>query len=84
MGQKFQNEKSELFIERPEKFGGDISYNTYQDLEQSFAEGKLHPADLKNAVADSIINLLEPVRNHFKKPKLEAMMKEMENLVITR
>ena len=80
----FQNEKSELNVERPEKFGGDISFNTYHALEQSFEKGELHPADLKSAVASSIVEILEPVREHFKKPKLEAMMEEMENLVITR
>jgi len=31
-----------------------------------FAEGKLHPLDLKNAVADYLIKFLEPARNHFK------------------
>ncbi len=80
----FVNEKSELLIERLDKFGGDITFNSYQDLKKSFAKGTLHPADLKSAVAESLIKVLSPVRSHFKKPKLEAMKREMETLIVTR
>ncbi len=58
--------KKELVIERPEKFGGNISFKNYKDLEGAYAQGKLHPMDLKNAVAKEVDVLLEPIRNDMK------------------
>ena len=46
-------------IERPEKFGGTITYDSYEQLEQDFAEQKLHPMDLKMGVAAAITSLLD-------------------------
>jgi len=73
-----------LHIERPEKFGGNLNYSTYEDLEKDFIDKKLHPMDLKNGVAEAIINILEPARNHFEKPEIKEMLEEMEQLIITR
>jgi len=52
-----------LKVKRREKFGGDIEFNSYDELESAYLEGKLHALDLKNAVADSLIEILEPVRD---------------------
>lgn len=73
-----------LSIHRPEKFGGDVEYVTYNDLERDFVEKKLHPMDLKKSVADAIIAILEPARQHFEKPEIKEMLHEMEELIITR
>ncbi len=54
-----------LIVERPEKYGGTVSFENYADLERMFVEKQLHPADLKNAVADRLIELLKPVREYF-------------------
>jgi len=51
-----------LVVERPEKYGGTIVYERYEDLERDFAEGRLHPLDLKKATAKALIELLTPVR----------------------
>ncbi|NPA62185.1 MAG: tyrosine--tRNA ligase [Methanococci archaeon] len=51
-----------LTIKRPEKFGGDLIVNDYEELESLFVGKKLHPVDLKNAVAEEIIKILEPIR----------------------
>jgi tyrosyl-tRNA synthetase len=56
-----------LKIKRPEKFGGDKNYKEYSSLENDFFEGKLHPLDLKNAVADAIEEIIGPIRNNFLK-----------------
>lgn len=53
-------------IERPEKFGGDLQFARYQDLEEAFAQG-LHPLDLKNATAQHINTILVPVHAYFEK-----------------
>lgn len=63
-----------LVIERPEKFGGNLEYFNYEDLERDFVEGKLHPMDLKKNVSRYINELLEPVRLHFKNdPKAKKL-----------
>ena len=49
-------------IKRPEKFGGDIESNSYSELEKTYLAKNLHAADLKNSVAEALIELLEPVR----------------------
>lgn len=75
--------KKELEIKRPEKYGGDIILEGYAQLEQLYKEGKIHPLDLKNAIAESIIEILEPARKHFSKPKIRKLKEELEELKIT-
>ena len=58
-------EKPTFTIERPEKFGGNVTFESFQQLEATYAEGKLHPMDLKNGVATELGNILEPVRCYF-------------------
>ncbi len=58
----FSRPKFVLHVERPRKYGGPIDYYRYEDLERDFIEGKLHPLDLKNATAEAVIKLLEPIR----------------------
>ena len=38
---------SEFVIERPTKFGGNITYANYYDVERDFLKRKIHPLDLK-------------------------------------
>jgi len=52
-------------ISRPEKWGGPMHYSSYEEMEQDFAEKKLHPGDLKTGVADAIIRLLEPIQKAY-------------------
>lgn len=80
----FREKKSNLKINRDKKFGGNKRYNSYSELEKDFTEGNLHPMDLKQAVGDSIISLLEPARKHFEQPKNKKMKEEMDKLLITR
>ena len=63
----FPDLKDEKFlISRPEKFGGNLEFNNYFELENAFASD-LHPLDLKIATADYINRILEPVHNYFNK-----------------
>ncbi|NQU78867.1 tyrosine--tRNA ligase [Candidatus Woesearchaeota archaeon] len=57
-----QDKNEEFIIKRPEKWGGNLSYNNHDELERDFAEKKLHPMDLKQALAEEINKLLEPIR----------------------
>ncbi len=71
-------------IERPAKFGGNVEYNSYDDLEKDFVAGKLHPMDLKNATAANINELLEPVRKHFSKGSAKKLLEDVQAMKITR
>jgi len=52
-------------INRPERYGGKIIYDTYQHLELDFIEKKLHPQDLKLGIIDCLNNFMEPIRQYF-------------------
>jgi tyrosyl-tRNA synthetase len=58
-----------LKIERPAKFGGPIEFQGYDELEKAYANGSLHPQDLKNAVAEEISKIIEPLRMYFETDK---------------
>ena len=57
------HEMPELKIERPEKFGGNVSYDSFAKLEADFGAGKLHPMDLKNVVAENLVKIIAPIRD---------------------
>jgi len=56
-------------IKRPQKFGGDLEIQKYEELEELFKAGKLHPLDLKKETVFAIDEILAPVRKHFEKNK---------------
>ncbi len=71
-----------LKIERPAKFGGDLEVADVAALRREFADGKLHPMDLKNAVAGELCSMLRPAREYFEKHS--EYLKEMEKIRVTR
>jgi tyrosyl-tRNA synthetase len=73
----FRDKNTRLKVNRSQKYGGPIELQDYPDLEKMYKEGKLHPLDLKQAVADALIDILRPVREYFSKnpEPLEAMKK---------
>jgi len=56
------HEFDEMKVERPEKFGGNISYTDYNQLETDFAGNKLHPVDLKQTVGSYLVKIISPIR----------------------
>ena len=56
------HEFNEIIVERPEKFGGNVRYTSYLDLQKDFAEKKLHPSDLKSAASKYVIDIIKPIR----------------------
>ncbi|MDY0293703.1 MAG: tyrosine--tRNA ligase [Candidatus Methanomethylophilaceae archaeon] len=52
-------------IGRPEKFGGPVSFGSYEELQETYFAGKLHPMDLKKGAAEGLIKSLEPARAYF-------------------
>lgn len=57
-------------IKRPEQFGGDATFTTYEQLEEAFAKEEVHPGDLKNSVERYMNELMEPIRQEFKSPEM--------------
>lgn len=49
-------------IERAAKFGGDINYRHFIELEKDFISGALHPLDIKKGAMKYINQILEPIR----------------------
>jgi len=75
--------EGEFVIERPEKFGGNVTYNKVSDLVADYENEKLYPLDLKNALAEWLIKKLEPARKHFEiKENKEGLEKFREMLGI--
>jgi tyrosyl-tRNA synthetase len=56
------HEFNEVIVERPAKFGGNVTYTNYQDLEVDFMQKKLHPSDLKATVSKYVIDIIRPIR----------------------
>ena len=61
----------ELKVERPAKYGGDAAYNSYDSLSKDYIAKKLHPTDLKNAVASGLWGIMQPINSRFKAQKSE-------------
>ncbi len=76
----FYDEGSSLTVKRDGKFGGDVTYSSYQDLEKDYAEKNLHPMDLKNAVANWLTEKLAPAREYFEDPARKAALEKIEEL----
>ena len=69
-------------IDRPEKFGGNLEFKSYEELEDAFLKD-LHPLDLKNATTKYINKVLEPVHKYFEShPENYNKMKELGIITI--
>jgi tyrosyl-tRNA synthetase len=55
-----------LAIERAEKHGGPVAFESVDAFLAAWRDGKLHPQDLKSAVASSLDRLVAPVRTYFR------------------
>jgi len=78
------HEFESVAVERPAKFGGNIEFNSYEELEKAYMIGKLHAADLKEGVAIGLAELLSPIRKHFEKPKYKKLLDVYKDVKITR
>ncbi|KAH9500615.1 hypothetical protein Btru_077089 [Bulinus truncatus] len=61
-------------IKRKAENGGDIAYDTFEELEKAFANGEVHPGDLKNSVEKYLNELLDPIRKTFESPELKELV----------
>jgi tyrosyl-tRNA synthetase len=74
--------KASVEIDRPQKYGGNLRFTDFDELEKEYSQGNIHPLDLKNAVAEGLVAILEPVRREFK--ERPEMLRRMQELQVTR
>lgn len=55
---RFEN----INISRKEKFGEDLEYKNYKELENDLVSGDLHPLDAKDALQMKLNTILDPIR----------------------
>ena len=55
-----------FIIDRDKKFGGNLKFKTYEELEENFDSKKIHPLDLKNTIAKYLIEIITPIRKAYK------------------
>ncbi|MDD5699576.1 MAG: tyrosine--tRNA ligase [Candidatus Nanoarchaeia archaeon] len=53
-------------IKRPEKFGGNLKIKNYEELARLYSEGRIHPMDLKNCIAEELEKIIAPIRKSYK------------------
>lgn len=76
----FLGGEGELAIKRSAEHGGDLTLNS-EELPNVYASGTIHPEDLKNAVAERLIEMLEPARKHFAQGPAREALGELEKLI---
>jgi len=78
-------ENGMFIVKREEKFGGNISFNSYDELAVCYLDKKLFPLDLKNAVIGYLNELLQPVRDHFANNKeAKKILEKVKSYETTR
>ena len=71
----------EFRIARKEEHGGDLRFTSAEEVEEAYAAGTLHAADLKNGVAEWLVETLEPARAAFAQPENRALLEELDGLL---
>jgi len=59
-----KEDRGESFVvQRSKKYGGNAEFSNYGEIEEAVLSKRIHPLDLKNAVAQEINKLLKGIRN---------------------
>jgi len=51
-------------LNRPEKFGGNREFSSYEEIEAAYGAGEVHPMDLKSVTATSLSEVLAGARDY--------------------
>ncbi len=74
-----------IVVDRPEKFGGPVILNNYENLERLFREKQIHPMDIKTTAIELLDKLLQSVRKHFEQnPFAKDLLKKVKSYQVTR
>jgi len=79
----FWNRTEPFRLERKPEHGGAVEFNTYQELEQAYSQGDIHPMDLKAAATKEITDLLAPARQHFAQSDIAAKKADLDKILQT-
>ncbi|KAG9076745.1 hypothetical protein FS749_011429 [Ceratobasidium sp. UAMH 11750] len=52
-------------VSRKSEYGGPVHFSSGKQLDDAFTAKEVHPGDLKAAVADAVVSLLEPIQKAF-------------------
>jgi tyrosyl-tRNA synthetase len=78
-------ERQGLTVSRSAQFGGELEFQDFKELAQAYSSGKLHPQDLKNAVAEELAAILEPVRRYFETNReAKECLEALKGATVTR
>ena len=75
-------ERLEFEVLRPEKYGGNVCYNNFNEIIESYRNGSIHPLDMKRSVAEGLIDILKDVRDYF--GKNPEPLETMRSIKVTR
>ncbi len=71
-------------LERSDGNGGNITYNTFEELAADYEAGKLHPGDVKANLTRTLNGILEPVRQHFASGEPKKLLEQVRKYQVTR
>jgi tyrosyl-tRNA synthetase len=73
------HEAPTLLVHR--RHGPGAMFHNYEELELAYVQQQIHPMDLKDAVAERLIELLEPARRHFEEPMPRAGLQRLKRVL---
>jgi tyrosyl-tRNA synthetase len=73
--------KEKITIERKPEHGGNLEIRGIDGLKKIFKNKELHPEDLKKFIAEYLIELLKPAREHFGRGDGKKTLVELEELI---
>ena len=74
-----------IVVARPQKFGGPVILNSYENLERLYQEKQIHPLDLKLKAIELLDRLLQPVRKHFEENNYaRSLLTQVKTYRVTR
>ncbi len=80
-----EDKNSGMEIERPQKFGGNLPVENYDELAEMYKEGRVHPLDIKGFVAGELEKRIRPIREHFENDgKAKELYEKVKGFKITR
>ncbi len=59
---KLENEERSFVIDRPEQYGGKITFKSYEEVETAFAKKELSSIDLKQGISAELVAFMEPIQ----------------------
>ncbi|TMI13618.1 tyrosine--tRNA ligase [Candidatus Bathyarchaeota archaeon] len=72
-------ENETVILRREQKYGGDLKFSSFKELEEAYKTEKIHPQDLKANMARILADVLREVRDYFNKhPEPLEQMRKIE------